>query len=142
MPPATGSDPVASVVQSTVVLPQAPGVSITKELSGGSINLGLDQTNVDAGDSFTYTLSIENSGNTWLSTLTVVDPYLAEITCIPDLSASDSRFIVGAATVVCTGSVSVDQAMVNNGFFESQSTVSAQLCVKMFIVSRLSIYGE
>lgn len=126
MPPAMDSDRVASSAQSTVSLPQAPGVSITKELSGETTNLGLDQTIVDAGDNLTYTLSIENVGNTWLSTLTVVDPDLGEIICTPDLSASDARLVVGAATVVCTGSISVDQAMVNAGFFESQSTVSGQ----------------
>lgn len=129
VPPATGSDRVSSLAQSTVSLPQAPGVSITKELSGDTTNLGLDQTIVDAGDNLTYTLSIENVGNTWLSTLNVIDPDLGEITCTPDLSASDARLVVGAPTVMCTGSISVDQAMVNAGFFESQSTVSAQQCV-------------
>lgn len=131
MSPATDSNLVASLSQSTVALPQAPGIAITKVLSGKTTNLGLDQTIVDAGDNLIYTLSIENVGNTWLSALTVVHPYLGGIICRPDLSASDARFVVGAAPVVCTGSISVDQAMVNAGFFESQSSVSAQPCGRM-----------
>lgn len=129
MPPAMDSDPSTSSAQSTVALPQQPGVSITKALSAETMNLGVDQTIVDAGDTLTYTLSVENVGNTWLSAVTVLDPYLGEITCTPDLSASDARFVVGAGTVVCTASVSVDQAMVNAGFFESVSTVSGQFGV-------------
>lgn len=127
MPPATDFDPVSSSAQSTVVLPQAPGVSITKHLSTKTTNLGLDQTVVDAGDALTYTLSVENVGNTWLSAVSVIDPNVENITCSPDLSASSSRFNVGAEKIVCTGSVPVDQAMINAGYFESESRVSAPL---------------
>lgn len=124
MPPATNSGPVSSSAQSTVELPQDPGVSITKELLKETLHLGLDQTIVDEGDALTYTLSVTNVGNTWLSAVSVVDPSLENITCSPDMSGSSSRFAVGAETIVCTGSVSVDQAMINAGFFESESRVS------------------
>lgn len=108
-------------------LPQDPGVSITKELLKETFHLGLDQTTVDEGDTLTYTLSVTNVGNTWLSAVSVVDPKLENVTCSPDLAESGSRFVAGAETIVCTGSVSVDQAMINDGFFESESRVSLPL---------------
>lgn len=127
MPPATNSDPASAWAQSTVELPQDPGVSLTTELSRKTINLGLDQTIVDEGDVLHYTLSVENVGNTWLSAISVLDPALEGITCSPASSGSSFRFDVGAKTIVCTGSISVDQAMINAGFFESESKVSAPL---------------
>lgn len=116
-----------SSAQSTVELPQDPGVSITKDSSKTTIKFGLDQTIFDEGDALTYTLNINNVGNTWLSAVGVLDPNLDDIKCSPDLSSSSSRFVVGAESVVCTGSVSVNQAMINAGFFESESRVRAPL---------------
>ncbi|CAN0561142.1 unnamed protein product, partial [Ectocarpus sp. 12 AP-2014] len=124
MPPAADAEPITSSSRSTVPLPQAPGVSITKTLSTHTVALGRDQTIVDAGDTMNFTMSVENVGNTWVSAIAVVDPFLEGIACSPDLSTSDSRFAVGAAAVVCTATVSVDQAMVDDGFMESESTVS------------------
>lgn len=108
-----------------MVLPQAPGISITKELSTKSITLGLDETIMDAGDALTLKLSVANTGNTWLSAVTVLDPLLEGIACAPNVSAWDARLDAGAAAVVCTASVSVDQAMADAGFFESDTNVSA-----------------
>ncbi|CAN0126260.1 unnamed protein product, partial [Hapterophycus canaliculatus] len=122
--PSTDADPVSSSAHSTVVLPQAPGISVAKELSAKSINLGFHQTIVDAGDTLTLKLSLENTGNTWLSTITVLDTLLEDIACTPNVSTSDARFAAGATAVVCTASVSVDQSMINAGFFESESMVS------------------
>lgn len=124
MSPATDSDPVTSAAQSTVALPQDPGVSITKVLSTSTTHLGLDQTLADVGDALVYTLTVENIGNTWLSAVSVDDLGLGDVTCSPDLSDLSSRLVVGAE-IVCTGSVSLDQLMINAGFFESESTVSA-----------------
>ena len=125
MPPTMDSGPVLSWAYSTVVLPQDPGVFIMKQLLKKTIDLGFDQTIVDAGDTLTYTLSVENVGNTWLSNIAVLDPYMEDITCSPNYSSFESRFVVGAGIVVCTGSVPVDQGMVNAGFFESESRVRA-----------------
>lgn len=83
-----------------------------------------------------FTMSVENVGNTWVSAIAVVDPFLEGIACSPDLSASDSRFAVGAAAVVCTATVSVDQAMVDDGFMESESTVSQQQCEYCSVVAQ------
>ncbi|CAM9230892.1 unnamed protein product [Scytosiphon promiscuus] len=124
-PPARIATPLSSSAHSTVLLPQAAGISITKELSTKSTTFGFHQSIVDAGDTLVLSLSVANTGNTWLSTVTVVDPLLEGIACTPDLSASDARFAAGSTAVVCTASVAVDQDMVNAGFFESDSTVSA-----------------
>ncbi len=138
MPPALDSNPVSSWVHSTVDLPQDPGVVITKTFLEKSVEHGLDQTMADAGDTLTYTMTVENVGNTWLSNVTVLDPHIKNTTCSPDFSSMASRFVVGTGNVVCIGSVSVDQGMVNAGFFESESRVRAQPLVRLTLFTYAS----
>lgn len=104
-------------------IPQDPEISILKEFLSRTTDLGLFSTLVDANDTLYFAITVTNTGNTWLSEITVSDILLEDIECSPDLSDVDFRFAPADDPIVCTASAKVTQSMVDAGFMESAAKV-------------------
>lgn len=116
-------------VASEVKLPQHPGIFILKELSSRTTDLGLFSTIVDTNDTLYFTITVNNTGNTWLSEVAVSDTLLGNIKCSPDVSDVESRFTPTDDSIVCTASVKVTQSMVDAGFMESATKVRVGMMI-------------
>ncbi|MBK8389907.1 MAG: DUF11 domain-containing protein [Saprospiraceae bacterium] len=66
----TISSPVDSAYTS---IPNGPGLTIEKTVTGPSIDLGLDPTAVDAGDTIGYDFIVTNNGNVTITNMSVID---------------------------------------------------------------------
>ncbi|CAM9428175.1 unnamed protein product, partial [Sphacelaria rigidula] len=106
-------------VSSEVHIPRDPRVSILVENSSRTTDRGLLLATVDANDTLSFTITISNDGNTWLSAVEVSDTLLEGIDCAPNMSGVDSRFAPTDEDIVCTARVTLTQSMVDAGFVET-----------------------
>lgn len=111
---------------SAVEIPQQHVISIFKEVSSRTTDLGLYPTIVDAEDYLYFSIAVRNIGNTWLSQVKVSDALLPDIACSPDLSSGDTPFAPDDDKIICTASAKVNQSMVDQGFVKSTAKVRYQ----------------
>lgn len=104
----TASDAVKAPVA------QDPSVALVK-------NGTLDDTIVspsgrpDVGDAVNYTFDVTNTGNVTLSSISVADNYVPTVVCPVD-------DVAPGATVQCTGSYSITQDEINDGYVVNRAT--------------------
>jgi len=110
VPPATGTG------TKTVDVEDAdPKIHLVKTVVWGDAN---DSGAVDADDTLTYTLTVENTGNVTLTNVGASDPMINPVTCLATTLAPH-------ATTTCTGSVyTVKESDVIAGFVENHATAS------------------
>jgi len=65
----------------------------------------------EAGDVINYQITVTNSGNQTLNNVTVVDPLIDDLTCVP---ADDPLTLLPGEEVVCSGSYTVIQADIDS----------------------------
>ncbi len=125
---ATGTPPVGDDVtdtdDETVNLAGEPDITIVKSA---------DTSSADPGDTVTYTISYENTGQTTLTGVVIVDDYdqtyIASISNISDGGEDDGDVITWEGTDIGdlapgqSGSVSYDATLKGTGTFESGTTV-------------------
>lgn len=98
----------------TVPVAQVPSIALLK-------NGTLDDTIVapsgrpDVGDAVDYTFDVTNTGNVTLSSISVADAYVPTVACPPEDLAP-------GATVQCTGSYSITQDEINDGYVVNRAT--------------------
>ncbi|KRG71971.1 DUF7507 domain-containing protein [Pseudoxanthomonas dokdonensis] len=102
------------------VAPQSQSLTIDKTAGTPSVNLGLDATITDAGDTIPYTFLVTNTGNVTLTAIGITDPILdAPATCdkadIPATSPPDSQ-------TTCTGVHTITAAEMNAGTVTNSAT--------------------
>ena len=111
----------------------APAVVILKEAAAPSVDLGPDTTITDPGDTITFTITVENTGNTSLSNVLVEDS-LAPVICPLVATPSNNGFTnAGDATsllavgdsVVCTAIYTITQDDINNAQVINTAFVSS-----------------
>jgi uncharacterized repeat protein (TIGR01451 family) len=94
----------------TVTAVQSPAITLTKTV---------DQENYDAvGDTLTYTLVAQNTGNVTLTNVTISDPKLGTLSC--DIAAPVT--LAPGAKLTCTGSYTVDLADLIAGKVENTAS--------------------
>jgi uncharacterized repeat protein (TIGR01451 family) len=114
-----GLDPIDVPVQATgsktVTAQQVSAVALTKSASPNS--------NVNVGDTVTYTFGVTNTGTVTLHNAAVTDPMpgLSAIGCAPPAPAT----LAPNATMSCTATYTVTQADVDAGSIANTATVSA-----------------
>src|SRR5262249_45970162 len=105
---------------STVPLPQAPALTLSKE--GRADPTAVAPANrVDAGDSVLYTLTATNAGNVTLTGVTVSDPKLSTLDCAPPQPAT----LAPGAQLVCTGTYTLTQADLDAGQVQNSATADS-----------------
>ncbi len=75
---------------------------------------------VDAGDHINYTLTATNTGNVSLTGVTITDPMLGALACVP---AQPSTLVPGA-TLTCTASHTITVGDVTTGHVDNTATTS------------------
>lgn len=96
----------------TTPVPRQPGVSISKEVTDITAASGLDPALTDAEDTFEYSITVSNTGNTWLSDVVVSDPMFDGLECDSSYVGNSSRF-TPREEIVCTGLLTLDQAHID-----------------------------
>ena len=93
-----------------VPVTQEPDLTLVKQ---GAVDMTVvaPTDRVDAGDRIVYTLTATNVGNVTLTGVTVSDPKLGLLSCLPPQPAT----LAPGAQMVCTGAYTLTQADVNNG---------------------------
>ncbi len=113
--PPTGAD-VTGPASKTTVLPADPALSIVK---AGVLNAGVNGV-ADAGDTITYSFTVQNTGNVTLTAVTVTDPLVTvagtAVTLLPG-ETSTGHF---------TGTYTLTQADVNAGQVPNTATVTGK----------------
>lgn len=118
---------VTHSVSSEVDIPQDPGVSVVMENSSRTTDRGRLLATVDTNDTLSFTITISNDGNTWLSAVEVFGTLLEGIDCVPNMSSVDSRFTPTDEDIVCTAWVTITQSMVDAGFVETTIKVRIRM---------------
>ena len=117
----TDSDQTAPTqAADTVPLPQAPALTLTKHGVLDTTVAG-PANRADVGDKVNYTLTAANVGNVTLTGVTVVDPKLGALVCVPPQPAS----LAPGAQIVCTGSYTLTQADLNAGQVVNTATADS-----------------
>ncbi len=104
----------------TVTAVQSPGLSLSKV---GVLDMAVvaPAGRADVGDTIGYTLTAGNTGNVTLTGVTVVDPLLGAVVCVPGQPAT----LAPGATVVCTGSYTLTQADIDAGKVDNTATADS-----------------
>ncbi len=125
---ALGGVATKSAVATTSVL-QNRALAITKTPSRQVVDA--------AGQSVQYTISVSNAGNVDLTSLSVVDPLLPNLVCLPIGVGGNLR--VGTVTV-CQGTYIVTQANINAGTpIRNTATASAPLTAAVSATASVNI---
>ncbi len=94
-------------------------LTIDKTAGAPTVNLGLDPTFTDAGDTLTYTFVVTNTGNQSLSALAITDVNL-------DAAAVCDKTVITASgpdqTATCTGIRTLTQVDLDNGSISNSAT--------------------
>ena len=101
-------------------LPQAPALTLVKE---GTLDMTVvaPLNRADVGDKVNYTLTATNTGNVTLTGVTVSDPKLGALVCVPPQPAT----LAPGAQIVCTGSYTLTQADLNAGQVANTATTDS-----------------
>ncbi|MDX9848796.1 MAG: hypothetical protein RBT74_17590, partial [Tenuifilaceae bacterium] len=91
----------------SIPISQDPGINITKDADQSSVNA--------AGNIITYTINVQNIGNTTLTGVSVNDPLLANLDCDAAEGLQAAGFIIAiGGTLTCTGTYAVTQSDIDN----------------------------
>jgi len=132
---ATGQDPENNPVTSAddTVLSSVTAdssINIAKSAGAPTVVLGADSTIVDPDDTISYSVLIENTGNTTLTSVTIVDS-LINLTC-PSTTVAGNAFANDGTdslsvgdSITCTGVYPLLQNDLNNGGVTNTAQVSA-----------------
>ncbi|MEZ4663482.1 MAG: hypothetical protein R2911_38560 [Caldilineaceae bacterium] len=114
----TDTDPTTA--DATVIVPKAPNLSLSKagvlDITGGTW-----ADRADVGDQILYTLVATNTGNITLPNVTISDPKLSALTCVP---AAGSTLAVGAS-MECSGSYTLTQVDIDAGQVDNTATAES-----------------
>lgn len=114
------ADGISTNASARVGLP-LPNQSLSIEKSAGTptVNLGLDPTVTDAGDTVTYTFVVTNTGNQSLTAVAVIDSNI-DAAAVCDKTTLSA---IGAdAIATCTGVHTITQAEMDNGVVNNTAT--------------------
>ncbi len=132
---AAGQDPANNVVTSsndtaTQTIVSDSSITIEKSASAPTIINGADATLVDPGDTISYMLDVNNTGNTTLSSVLVSDS-IATVTCpaVTDLGNAfvndgNSQLSVGDG-IVCTAVYALQQVDLDTGGVQNTADVAS-----------------
>lgn len=124
--PAPSPSDVIAVASCTTSLPRQPGVEIFKSVTDVTAASGYDPLLTDAGDTFTYLITVSNTGNTWLSDVAVSDPMLDNtgegLGCGSAYVGNSSRFAPGG-TFDCTVVLTLEQEHIDERCVDSTANV-------------------
>jgi len=130
---AQGQDPDSGSVTSptdedTTSIESSPEVLILKTSGAPTVLNGIDSTLTDPGDTVDFEITVENTGNTTLSAVTIAD-LLAPVSCAATTSLSNS-FVNGGVlvvgdSVICTAEYTIQQTDINSGQVVNTATVSS-----------------
>ncbi len=114
------ADGVDSNTDSETVVLLAPGLSLTKD---GVLDMSVVPPGgvANVGDEIDYTLTATNTGNTTLTGVSISDPLLPSLSCIPAQPAT----LAPAATLVCTGTYVLTQADIDAGSRTNTATADS-----------------
>lgn len=123
--PAPSPSDVTAVASRTTTLPRQPRVEIVKSITDVTAASGYDPLLTDAGDTFTYLITVSNTGNTWLSDVAVSDPMLDNgggLGCGSTYAGNSSRFAPGG-TFDCTVVLTLEQVHIDQRCVDSTANV-------------------
>ena len=125
--PAPSPREVPANATCTATLPRQPGIHILKEVTDITAAGGFDPAATDAGDTFAYRITVSNTGNTWLSNVTVTDPMFDEGQddehhCGSSYAEESSRFAPGEK-FECTTMLTLEQVHIDGRCVESTAQV-------------------
>ena len=101
----------------TVPLPQVPALTLAKVGTVDTTVVAPDDR-ADVGDTILYALTATNVGNVTLTGVTVTDPMLGTLVCIPSQPAT----LQPGAKLVCFGGYTLTQADLNGGGVSNTAT--------------------
>lgn len=113
-----------------VALPRNMGVSVKRTLVSVSTSEGLNSAYCDVGDFATFEVTIQNTGNTALTTVVLTDSMTdaGNALCNHEYSTADSKFLPtsnpSGVVIVCHVTVPVTESHVDAGGFSATSEVS------------------
>ena len=91
----------------------------------GTLDLGADGV-ATPGDVITYTLTVENTGNTTLTDVTITDPGLDSISALSDNGGDGETVLAPGAVETATGTYAISQADIDAGVYDNLATVSGE----------------
>ena len=115
----TDQTPPTTAIE-TVPLPQAPALTLTKHGVLDPTVAG-PANRADVGDEIDYTLTATNAGNVTLTGVTVTDPKLGTLVCVPPQPAT----LAPGAQIVCTATYTLTQADLNSGQVQNIATTDS-----------------
>lgn len=127
--PSPGAGKFTTGDAEAVMVPRQMNISVKRTFISNSESEGLDSTESDQGDSATFEVTITNTGNTILSSVTLTDSIVdAEaINCGQDFTSTESKFLPDShpsgAPLICSVTVPLTASYVDAGGFNSTSTV-------------------
>ncbi len=119
-----GANPISDMDSHSETLPQ-PNASLTLVKTGTFNDEGGDGF-ADVGETISYSLTVTNTGNVTLSSITVSDPMIATVDCSGTTTPPQIASLAPAASVICTGSYTITQADVDAGQKDNTATASGQ----------------
>ena len=111
----TGTEPNGDKVTDTgdSSVPLEAGASISVDKSG-TLDKGGDGI-ATPGDLIHYTVTVTNTGNVTLTTITVTDPLVTDLTC-------DKATLAPNETATCTGTYAIQQSDIDAGHVDNTAT--------------------
>ncbi len=106
------NSPVTNTAGATVTPSATSSLNLTKVAS--------PSTGVVAGSVVTYTITGSNTGDTTLHNVSVSDPLVGSVTCVPAAPAT----LAPGAGIACTGTHTVTQTEVDAGSFVNTATIN------------------
>lgn len=122
--PASSPTETSDTATCNALLPRQSRIVIEEQVTTITAANGVDSSFTDAGDSFEYSITILNTGNTWLRNLNITDPMFEELACDGDYDSNDARLAPGE-TVVCAAALTLEQTHVDKGCVTNLAEVSA-----------------
>ncbi|MBW1641063.1 DUF11 domain-containing protein, partial [Microbacterium resistens] len=115
--PPTGDPLTSDPSDARVPAQQEPGITVVKTA---------DKTELVAGDTITYSFTVENTGNVTLSDITVNEGDFTGTGDLSDITCEDgAASLAPGDTVTCTATYMVTQADVDRGSIENTATATA-----------------
>lgn len=111
----------------TATAEQAPSLSIEKSVTAVTGAEGDVLTYDSVGDVITFAVVVTNTGNITLTGMTLVDPFVSDLDCNPDLSGLQAvpASLAPGAAVTCTASHVVTQQDLDDGSVTNTATADS-----------------